>query len=123
MDNSNKPIDAKVHPATREVLPDDPMELRGFQVPGDPQLMLKLLVEEYARIGYGIDSIMQLALDSNYQAFHNLLKLEGEEELRRQVSEIIAKCGIIRVTTKEAAPVPEELVQLEIKPKPSDSSK
>ncbi|WP_298867027.1 hypothetical protein, partial [uncultured Gimesia sp.] len=113
----------KIHPATREVLPDDPMELRGFQVPGDPQLMLRLLVEEYARVGWGIDSIMQLALDPNYEAFHKFLQQMGEEELRQQVGEIIDKCGIIRVKTKEAAPVPQDLVQLNVNPKPTDSSK
>jgi len=123
MDNSHKPIGPKIHPASREVLPDDPMELRGFQVPGDPQLMLRLLVEEYARGGWGIDSIMQLALDPNYQAFHKLLKQLGEEELRIGVGEIIAKCGIIHIKTKETAPVPQELVQLNTEPKPTDSSK
>ena len=56
----------KIHPATREILPDDPMEMHGFEVGGDPGLMLRLLVEEYARIGWGIDDIMQLARDRNY---------------------------------------------------------
>ena len=50
---------AKVHPATREVLPDDPMEMHGFEVPGDPNLMLRLLVEEYARMGWGAEEILQ----------------------------------------------------------------
>jgi len=123
MENSHKSTGPKTHPASREVLPDDPMELRGFQVPGDPQLMLQLLVEEYARGGWGIDSIMQLALDPNYQAFHKLLKQLGEEELRKRVGEIISQCGIINVKTKEAASVPQELVQLNTEPKPADPSK
>ncbi len=123
MDKTNKPVGPKIHPATREVLPDDPMEIRGFQVPGDPQLMMRLLVEEYARVGWGVDSIMELAVDPNYQAFHQLLQQMGEEELRKQVSDIIARCGVMRVKTKEAAPVPEELVQLNNETKPTDSSR
>ena len=48
----------KVHPASREMLPDDPLEMHGFEVPGDPELMLRLLVEEYARMGWGMEAIL-----------------------------------------------------------------
>ncbi len=104
---------AKVHPASREMLPDDPMEMHGFEVPGDPNLMLRLLVEEYARIGWGAEAILQLARDPNYQAFHGLLQFFGEEELTAQIGQILAQCGVIRVTTKETVPISERLVQLE----------
>jgi hypothetical protein len=103
----------KVHPATREILPDDPMEMHGFQVAGDPDLMLRLLVEEYARIGWGVDAVMQLARDPNYQAFHGLYRLFGEEEFRRRVTDVISRCGVMRVKTVEAKPAPEHLVQIE----------
>ena len=53
----------KVHPASREILPDDPLEMTGCEVPGDPDLMLRMLIEEYARIGWGVEAIMQLARD------------------------------------------------------------
>ncbi len=104
---------AKVHPATREILPDDPMEMHGFEVPGDPNLMLRLLVEEYARMGWGTEAILELASDPNYQAFHGLLQFFGEEELTAQIGQILARCGVIRVTTKETVPISERLVQLE----------
>ncbi|HJQ81715.1 MAG TPA: hypothetical protein VJ828_17255, partial [Lacipirellulaceae bacterium] len=58
----------KIHPASREILPDDPMEMQGFEVAGDPDLMLRMLVEEYARIGWGVGAIMQLACNANYTA-------------------------------------------------------
>ena len=105
---------AKVHPATREILPDDPLEMHAVQVPGDANLMLRLLVEEYARIGWGLEPIMQLARDPNYRAFHGLYQLFGEDELRRRVADIISRCGIIRVKTKETAPGSEQLVQIEL---------
>ena len=31
----------KVHPASREVLPDDPLSLHGVEVPGDADLMMR----------------------------------------------------------------------------------
>jgi hypothetical protein len=101
----------KTHPATREVLPDDPMELHGIEVPGDPDLMLRLLVEEYARIGWGLKPILQLARDPNYEAFHKLWQLFGEVELGRRIGDILARCGVMRVTTDE---LPEQLVQIEL---------
>jgi hypothetical protein len=104
----------KVHPATREILPDDPMEMHGFEVPGDPGLMLRLLVEEYARIGWDARAIMQLARDPNYQALFGLLQMFGEEELMARIDQVAARCGVIRVKTKETEPVSEQLVQLEM---------
>jgi hypothetical protein len=74
--------------------------------------MLRLLVEEYARIGWGLEGLMRLARDPNYQGFHGLLRRYGESELRRRLEEILARCGVMRVQTKEAEPVPEEVEQL-----------
>jgi len=104
----------KTHPATREILPDDPMQMHGFEMPGDPGLMLRLLVEEYARIGWSAAAIMQLARDPNYQAFHGLLKHFGEDELAARVGQILARCGVMRVKTTESPPIPTELVQLDL---------
>ena len=92
------------------------MELTGFEIPGDSNLMLRLLVEEYARIGWGTEQIMQLARDPFYQGFHGLLRLHGEEELRRRVSEIIGRFGVRRVTKVEieVEEPPKQLVQIEL---------
>jgi hypothetical protein len=102
----------KVHPATRELLPDDPLEMQAFEVSGDPELMLRLLVEEYARIGWGVEAMMQLARDPNYTAFYGLRNSLGEQELRARVSQIVACCGVIRVTATETKPLSERLVQI-----------
>ena len=110
--SENRTIGSKVHPASRELLPDDPMDLHGFQVPGDPRLMLRLLVEEYARIGWDTEAIMRLARDPNYQGFHGLLKLYGEETLRGEIAEILSRTGVIRVTTVQQEPAPDGLVEL-----------
>ena len=105
----------KVHPATREVLPEDPMNLHGTEVPGDPALMLRLLVEEYARMGWDLESLIELARDPNYQGFHGLLARFGEEELRRQIGEILARTGVMRTNMKETTPVSEvDLVEIDL---------
>jgi len=105
----------KVHPATREILPGDPMEMQAFEVPGDTELMMRLLIEEYARMGFDVESIMQLARDPNYQGFHGLFRLYGEEELRRRISEILARTGVMRVTKFEKeVEVTPDLVQIDM---------
>jgi hypothetical protein len=103
----------KVHPASREILPDDPMEMQGFEIPGNPQLMLQLLVEEYARIGMGVDQIVQLAHDPNYTAFYGLRRSLGNEEFDRRVRAIVLRCGVMRVKATEQ-PLAEQLVQIEL---------
>jgi hypothetical protein len=104
----------KVHPASREILPDDPLEMYGIEIPGDPALMLRMLVEEYARIGWGVDAILQLARDPNYQAFYGLHQAYGEEYLRQRICEILARCGVMRVKATETEPPSEGLVQIEL---------
>src|SRR5262249_58379214 len=41
----------KVHPATREVLPEDPLALHATPVEGDPDVLIRALVREYAWMG------------------------------------------------------------------------
>ena len=114
MNSANGNAAPKVHPASREILPDDPLQMHGFEVPGDPALMLRLLVEEYARIGWGVDEIMQLARDPNYTAFHALWRSLGEEEFRRRIGAALSHCGVIRVTATETEPLSERLVQIDL---------
>ncbi len=113
---NNLPANAvpKVHPASREVLPEDPMDLKGFEVPGDPDLMMRLLVEDYARMGWNADAIVALANDPNYQVFHGLLRMFGEDEFRRRVADVIGRCGVMRVKTTERESPPTQLVQIDL---------
>jgi hypothetical protein len=107
---------AKVHPASREILPDDPMSLTGVEVPGDPELMLRLLVEDYARMGCDSEAILCLARDPFYVGFHGLLQVHGEEELRRRIQVILSKVGVTRVRIVETIPASERLVQIQLPP-------
>jgi hypothetical protein len=114
MTSTKDDLPEKVHPATREMLPDDPMQMQGFEVPGDPHRMLQLLVEEYARIGWNTEAMVDLAREPNYQAFHAFYQMFGEDGLRRRVANIVSRCGVIRVKTEETEPISERLVQIEI---------
>jgi len=102
----------KVHPATREMLPDDPLEMQAFEVPGDPELMLRFIVEEYARIGASVDDIMRLSRDPFYQALHGLWLHFGEDAIRDRLATIVRRCGVIRIRMHEPA-APLETVQIQ----------
>ena len=106
----------KVHPATRPVEPDDPMNLHATEVTGDADLMLRVLVEEYARMGFGLDRLMELALDPFYQAFHGLLSVYGEEELRRRMAKVLDRVGVSRfkIVEKQVEPLPGQLVEIDL---------
>ncbi len=114
MDFENPNAVPKVHPASREVLPEDPMDLHGFEVPGDPDLMTRMLVEDYAHLGWNTDAIMSLANDPNYQVFHGLQRMFGEDELRHRIAAVIARCGVMRVKTTQREPPPTQLVQIDL---------
>jgi hypothetical protein len=102
----------KVHPLDREMLPDDPLEMQAFEVPGDTELMLRIVVEEMARMGFDAAAMVNLARDPFYGALHGLWRFYGEQEFARRVREVISRVGVIRVRVVEAPP-PGDLLQIE----------
>jgi hypothetical protein len=108
----------KIHPATRGVEPEDPMNLFAVEIPGDPELMLRLLVEEYARMGWGLEALMGLFRDPFYVAAHGLWLHYGEEDMRRRLTTLLSKIGVVRVKTTTAAQPPEQLVQINLSSAP-----
>ena len=112
MSTNPQDIGPKLHPASREMLAEDPLQLSGVEVDGDPELMLRLLVEEYARMVYGLEPLMGLARDPFYTGFHGLWQLYGEESLKQRIGAILARCGVVRVTATHSQPLSERLVQI-----------
>lgn len=94
---------SEVHPARREVLPGDPMELHAVEIPGDADRLLRVLVEEYARMGWDEEAILGLARRPFFRGFHEFLRRHGEAELRRRVRGILARTGVTRVRVERAA--------------------
>jgi hypothetical protein len=83
----------KVHPATREVEADDPLELHATPSPGDPAVMLACLVQEYAWLGCGAAEIVALFHNPEYPALNSLLDLYGERGLRERVEGLVRRPG------------------------------
>ncbi len=86
------------HPADREMLPDDPMELKAIAVPGDVDVMFRLLVEEYSRMSYDAEAILQLARNPFYDGFHRFYLALGEEGMRGRVEAVLRRCGVVSVS-------------------------
>ncbi len=107
----------KPHPASRAVEPEDPLELQGTAVPGDPEQMLEVLVEEFAQIGWTSEQILHLADNPFYQAFYGLKRLLGDEAFRRTVRSVLGRCGVMRtVAHEQLCPVQPQLTQLIVAP-------
>ena len=110
----------KVHPATRPVEPDDPMTLHATPAPGDPEVMLRCLVQEYAWMGWDGEQILALFHDPFYPALHSLLQLCGENGLRERLTALLGQTGVFRVRESvRESPEPAEseppLVELGIR--------
>jgi len=86
----------KVHPATRAAESEDPYELFATSVPGDPELMLRCLVQEYAWMGWGTDQLLAMFRDPFNPALHRLLQIYGEENLGERIAAIIGSMGVFR---------------------------
>ncbi len=84
------------HGREKDPDPDDPMSLQGVGgLPGDPALMARCIVEEYARMGATRDAILALFTDPEFHT-HRLLVEHGEEWVRRIVDETLARIGTFR---------------------------
>jgi hypothetical protein len=106
----------KVHPATRPVEQDDPLEMFATGVPGDPEVMLQCLIQEYAWMGWNTGQIFQLFADPNYPALHSLLCFYGEAVIRERIANLLGQTGVFRCegTVIEEPEPSEELVELGI---------
>jgi hypothetical protein len=110
--STQEAIGTKVHPLDREMLPEDPLEMQAFEVPGDTELMFRIVIEEFARMGWDKAAIIGLARNPFYAALHGLWQLHGEEEFSRRVGQILQKVGVVRVRIFEK-PIQNDLLQIE----------
>lgn len=110
----------KVHPTTREVEADDPMELIAEAPPGDPDVMLTCVVQEFAGLGLDADQLLDLFRSPDYPALNQLLALFGPATIRWRIDELLSRSGTFRVREVIAAdPDPDddatELIQLTVR--------
>jgi hypothetical protein len=86
----------KVHPATRPVEPEDPMTLNATPVAGDPEVMLRCVVQEYAWMGHGAEEILALFRDPFYPALRGMLEANGEDVIRKKIEAILTTMGVFQ---------------------------
>ncbi len=95
------------HPKNSPVEPEDPMMLKAEPVSGDPEVMLACIVEEYARMGWGADEIMELFDKPFFRATNGLKALFGEDEIRKRIESTLRQCGVLRCKETHAEPETE----------------
>lgn len=83
----------KVHPVTRSVEPEDPMEIVPTVVQGDPEVMLESIIQEYAWMGWDADQLMGLFRSPFYPLLHQLREHYGEEHIRQRVEGVLGRSG------------------------------
>jgi len=111
----------KVHPATRGVEAEDPMELMAQPALGDPEVMLECIVQEFVWMGWDLEELMGLFYDPQYPVLNHLREHYGEVEVRRRVREVANRLGVFRfqeTVDEEIEPDQDdgpELIQLNIR--------
>jgi len=73
---------------------DDPMELTGMVLPGEPgqlEAMAECFVEEYVRMGWDERRLMTLFVNPTFLATHRIYRQKGEEPVRELIRRISAK--------------------------------
>ena len=92
------------NPKDRPAEAEDPFHMFAGGVAGDSALMLDCLVEEYSRMGYGADEILELFESPEFLATHALRGLFGAEATRDRVHAVLSRCRVLRVRTSALPP-------------------
>jgi hypothetical protein len=113
----------KVDPRSRAAEPDDPYTLHATPAPGDPEVLLRCLVQEYAGMGWGGEEILELFRSPFFPALHGLLRVYGEAGVRERVAAVLRRTGTLRfrAVVREAPEAEEEepeLVQIGVLQRP-----
>ena len=109
-DHDHDPNHGPEHPKDRPMEAEDPLQLNALELDGDPDVLLTCIVEEFARLGWDTNTILQTFSQPEYQGPYRLLKRLGPEGARQRVEQIIARCGVWRTRTVEKAIEPQSPV-------------
>ncbi|MBI2060936.1 MAG: hypothetical protein HYT87_14305 [Nitrospirae bacterium] len=63
----------------------DPMEFQAVSIPGDPAVMARAFIEEYALAGMGPERILMLFKTPFYHGTHRLYGQLGEGFIRKEI--------------------------------------
>lgn len=76
---------------------DDPMELVGMVMPGEPgqlEAMAECLVEEYVRLGWDAPRLMTLFVNPRFMATHRVYRQKGEAYMQELIERMCVKWGV-----------------------------
>lgn len=82
--------------AEKEFEDEDPMDLVGMVMPGEPgqlEAMAECFVEEYVRLGWDEPRLMTLFTHPMFMATHRIYRQKGEEYVRSLINRTQAKWG------------------------------
>lgn len=80
-----------------EFVDEDPMELVGMVMPGEPgmlEAMAVAFVEEYVLLGWDEPRLMTLFVNPLFMATHRIYRLKGDEYVRELIRETCSKFRI-----------------------------
>ncbi|MBX3001469.1 MAG: hypothetical protein KF893_23310 [Caldilineaceae bacterium] len=80
-----------------EFVDDDPMELVGMIMPGEPGMlenMAEIIVDEYVRLGWDEERLMTIFVNPMFMATHRIYRQKGETYVRGLIREVLARWGI-----------------------------
>ncbi len=84
---------------SKEVKPDDPMELVGVTLPGDAdEQMVETFVEEFIRMGKSDKALWQLFKSPVYAATHRIYKERGEAFVQDAITRVRSRFGYWRLS-------------------------
>jgi hypothetical protein len=81
-----------------EFVDEDPMELVGMVMPGEPGMlesMAETIVDEYVRLGWDEERLMTLFVNPMFMATHRIYRRKGEPYVRGLIREMLARWGVL----------------------------
>ncbi len=112
--------------AAKPAAADDPMQVRGDSVPGDQQVMLQCLIEEFARMGWNANQIGHLFENKFFLASHGLAERLGQKAVLECIEQTLQRCGVFHFEMSESKPNKEPRIcpiLVERKPFPAQQMK
>jgi hypothetical protein len=80
------------------------MTLSATAVTGDPDVLIRAVVQEYAWMGWDAGQIAALFRDPFYPMLHGLLEALGQAGIRERIDAVFSRSGVyrFRATVHEA---------------------
>lgn len=108
MNAGEMPWVPKVHPASRHVEAEDPLELVATPMAGDPSVMLDCILQEFVWMGWSAEQLLGLFDHPGYPLLGELRDHFGADVVEQQVRALLARSGQLRFRVFIAEPEAEE---------------